>query len=299
MQNRSRPLTELVVIGEAFEDLIFSGLKRLPKLGEELRTDHFVRTIGGGVVITGVSAARLGLRVGVMSGLSDEATSLLHRESIAVTNLRQPHEAHATSIALSTVKDRSFVTFNGVNTVLEARLFEQLRELIAARHIHFALSPSHCRRWIASLKSLRSRGIKLSWDFGWNDQLASDRSFVSLLSLLDILFVNEQEAKLYSQTRTLERAVRFFRERVPLTIIKRGARGARWVSSDLDFTVAAPRVRVVDTTGAGDAFNGGFLYARIRGLPPRDCVHLGNRMGSLSTTDIGGINGLPPKGVSQ
>jgi sugar/nucleoside kinase (ribokinase family) len=57
--------------------------------------------------------------------------------------------------------------------------------------------------------------------------------------------------------------------------------------------VTAPRVGVVDTTGAGDAFNGGFLAALVRGRDLSDCLRLGVHVGSLSTRAAGGIDGLP------
>jgi len=74
-------------------------------------------------------------------------------------------------------------------------------------------------------------------------------------------------------------------------VIKLGRRGCRWVSSSLDLAARAPRVEVVDTTGAGDAFNGGFLYALLRGSAPRECLRIGNLVGALSTRAAGGVTG--------
>ena len=51
-------IPKLLTAGEAFEDLVFVGLDRLPALGEEVRTDAFHATLGGGAVITAVGAAR-------------------------------------------------------------------------------------------------------------------------------------------------------------------------------------------------------------------------------------------------
>lgn len=61
------PRADLVVVGESFEDLVFFGLPRLPRPGEEIKTASFYQTVGGGAVITAVGAARLGLRTSVRS----------------------------------------------------------------------------------------------------------------------------------------------------------------------------------------------------------------------------------------
>ena len=61
----------------------------------------------------------------------------------------------------------------------------------------------------------------------------------------------------------------------------------------MGITVPAPRVRAVDTTGAGDAFNGGFLSAFLEGRSPRECLRLGNYVGARSTLAVGGLASLP------
>src|SRR6187455_1385229 len=120
---------QLLCAGEAFEDLIFHGLDRLPELGEEVRTDRFTSTIGGGAVITAVQAARLGMPTQLISAAGDSAMARLKKEKVAVTNLRKSHEPHAITAALSTTDDRAFVTFNGVNSKLEERLAKHLAGL--------------------------------------------------------------------------------------------------------------------------------------------------------------------------
>src|SRR5260370_25162615 len=91
------PRVDLVTVGEAFEDLIFVGLPRLPKAGEEVKTSRLVSTVGGGAVITAVAGARLGLRTAVIRGLSLDAARLPRRKTIRVVNLRRAPRMHATS----------------------------------------------------------------------------------------------------------------------------------------------------------------------------------------------------------
>jgi sugar/nucleoside kinase (ribokinase family) len=227
-----------------------------------------------------------------VSAVGDGAVALLRAEGIEVRNLRREGEAHAISAALSTRRDRSFVTFNGINDRLEPRFAAAVGKE-RARHIHFAFYPHDCRRWARALAAARQRGTSTSWDFGWNEGLLRDPGFPALTAALDYLFLNEVEAPLYSRRRSLERAVDYWRSHTRNAVIKLGPRGSRWVSSSIDVAAPAPKARVVDTTGAGDAFDGGFLHARLRGAGPAACLKAGNRMGALSTRAPGGIGGLP------
>lgn len=293
---------KLLCAGEAFEDLVFFALDRLPDLGEEVKTDHFTATVGGGAVITAVHAARLGMKTAVLSALGDSAAARLTRERVSVINLRKPNEPHAITAALSTEDDRAFVTFNGVNAKLEDRLARVLGGPVSpkpagrrrttgltATHIHLCFYPHDCAQWTRIVARLRKRGITTSWDFGWNEPLTGDRGLTDLIDALDFVFVNEVEARLYTGEPTLEAAIPHWRQRQAITIIKQGDRGATWVAPDRDIHFPAPRVKVVDTTGAGDAFNAGFLVAWLRGQPPAQCLAEGNKAGAASTQRAGGI----------
>jgi len=288
---------DLLTVGEAFQDLIFVGLPHMPGRGEELRVRQFVATIGGGAVITATAAARLGLRTTVVSALSAEAALALRRDRIQVVNLKRASEPHAVSVSLSTTRDRSFVTFNGANDRLEGRLPAAIARR-RARHVHLAFAPRRCARWTRIVERLRARGVTTSWDFGWNPPLRDEPGFAALLRSADFIFVNEAEAALYARTRRRSATLRFWRRAARNTIIKLGPRGSRWIAGGppaADVAMAAPRVRPVDTTGAGDAFNGGFLTAWLAGRPARECLRLGNFVGAQSTLAAGGVDALPTR----
>jgi sugar/nucleoside kinase (ribokinase family) len=289
------PRVDVLTVGEAFEDLIFVGLPHMPRSGEELKTARFVSTIGGGAVITATAVSRLGLRAGVVSGLSRDAAIALRRDRVRVVNLKRTGEAHAVTVSLSTRRDRSFVTFNGVNDRLESRLPAALARQRAA-HVHFALAPRRCDRWARVVGRLRAHGVTTSWDFGWSPSLRGSRGFRELVGAVDLVFVNEAEAALYAGTRRYAAALGFWRRSARNTVIKLGRRGSRWVAEEparLDVAVPAPRVRAVDTTGAGDAFNGGFLVGLLGRRPPRECLRIGNFVGARSTLAAGGVAALP------
>jgi sugar/nucleoside kinase (ribokinase family) len=289
---QSRVPIRLLSAGEAFDDLVFVGLDRLPRAGEEVRTDRFSATIGGGAVITAVAAARLRVPVALISGLSERAERRLRAERIAVTNLRKPGEPHAITAALSIGRERAFVTFEGMNGKLERRLAPALKTARAS-HVHLALYPRDTAGWRRRLNALRRRGVTSSWDFGWIDQLARDPHLTALIDSLDVVFVNEREAALYSGAPDLETSLPFWRDRRPLVVIKLGGDGCFAIKGTSEWRVKAPKITPVDTTGAGDAFNGGFLASWLRGAPMPACLRAGNRIGAASTRRAGGIEALP------
>jgi len=278
----------LLCAGEAFDDLIFVALERLPELGEEVKTDRFIATIGGGAVITAVKAARLGMRTELISALGPAAVTRLKKERVAVTNLLKPGEPHAITAALSTSDDRAFVTFNGANAKLEERLTRIIPK-VRATHLHLCFYPHSCHQWTAILSKLRHRGISVSWDFGWNEPLTNDRGLTDLIDSLDFVFINSREAALYTGTSSLQAAIPEWRKRKAITVIKLGDQGAVWLTPDRDILVPAPKVKAIDTTGAGDSFNAGFLVAWMNGKPPEQCLAAGNKIGAASTRAAGGI----------
>lgn len=283
---------DLVCVGESFEDLIFAGLERLPKLGEELRSKSFVRTYGGGSTITSVAAARLGVSARIVSALCDGAVARLRAEGVQITNLKKRDEQHAITAALSTPEDRAFATFDGVNRLLGPKFVAAI-EKAEARVVHLALCPRDIPPLVRAIKKLRERGTLVSVDFGYDLDLARDPQLMKLIAEVDYLFINEAEATLYSKRNTLARAESFWQEHARNTILKIGPKGSRWMSSRGVIEEPAPKVRAVDTTGAGDAFNAGFLAGLLSGLTPKRTLRLGNTVGARSTLAVGGLDGLP------
>lgn len=266
----------LLCAGEAFEDLVFYQLDRLPDLGEEVRTDHFTATLGGGAIVTAIHAARLGIKSSVISALGDAAVAQLKRERVSVTNLRKPKEPHAITAAMATDEDRAFVTFNGVNPKLEARIATALPKAVA-NHVHLCFYPHDCAQWTRIVMRLRKRGITTSWDLGWTEPLSDERGLTGLIDALDFVFVSELGARLNTGEGTLEGAIPHWRQRQAITIIKQGQNGATWLAPNSDIHFPAPRAKAADSSSASDAFNAGFLAAWLQGKSPAQCLASGNK----------------------
>src|SRR5262249_60448719 len=168
----------------------------------------------------------------MISALTAGAHRALARERVLVTNLRRAHEPAAVTVSLSTPRDRSFVTYDGVNADLQHRLPAAIRRRPAA-HIHFAFAPDDCGAWARFVRRLRARGVGTSWGFGWDPPLRARAGFGELVREVDIVFMNEPESRLYARARRTARGI----------VVKRGRHGSRWIATSFDIGAAAPRVR--------------------------------------------------------
>jgi sugar/nucleoside kinase (ribokinase family) len=113
---------------------------------------------------------------------------------------------------------------------------------------------------------------------------------------VDILFANESEILSLYQTDTFDAALQQVRRHCEIAALTRSEKGSVVVNgSEVHVIEAEKGVKVVDTTGAGDAFNGGFLSAWLRGASIEQCLEAGNRIGAASTRKAGGIEALPQR----
>ncbi len=152
----------------------------------------------------------------------------------------------------------------------------------------------HGSPWLdSSGQRLRRKKLTVSWDFGWSGALAQHDGLAGLMDALDLVFLNELEAPLYAHVNDLDDAYAPLRARACAVIVKLGALGSRWLRKGGDVVMPAPRVDALDTTGAGDAFNAGFLCAWMRGAQPATCLATGNAVGAASTRAAGGLDALP------
>jgi hypothetical protein len=113
------------------------------------------------------------------------------------------------------------------------------------------------------------------------------------LRSVDIFVPNAAEAMLLTETSSVEDAIRLLAELIPITVIKLGKDGAVAAEGPKVVWEPAIKVDVVDTTGAGDNFDCGFLYGYLKGLSLQDCLRCGNICGGQSTTRCGGTAASP------
>lgn len=296
----TEPKFDLVVFGEFFSDMIFYRLPSRPRFGEESKTDSFMVAPGGGLSTTAIAASRLGISTGIVTRVGADAGSLptwaeIVREKLDITACEFRKDLPtALTVCVAYKGDRMMVTHEPINRRLEDLLDDEAvqRKLGQARHVHFACALRRPGKWLPTLRRLRARGLTLSADFGWNPETSANQ-LVSIVRHFDFIFPNEHEARAITGTSTALRALEKLQEWVRVPVVKLGARGALLMAEGKVYRQPALPVPVVDATGAGDAFDGGFLHAFLRGSGWDDCLRAGNICGSLSAAQPGGLQGLP------
>ena len=295
---------QLVCAGEFFTDLIFSELERLPSLGQEVKTQDFTVSVGGGAAITATAAALLGrptelVTVWGSSALDREARRRIEASGVCCARSQlRPGLASGVTVAVSTREDRCFLTYPGSPGVVEEHVLraETLDFFAFARHVHFALTPSRWDAFRGAVRQLRDGGVTVSWDLGWDPAAGDSGGFHDVCRELDVVFLNESEARRYARAHSTRRALAYFAHAGNTVVIKQGAAGAVASRNGRPpVRVEAIAVEALDSTGAGDAFNGGFLHAWMDGKTVGEALLAGNICGGLSTRAPGGVKALPTR----
>jgi sugar/nucleoside kinase (ribokinase family) len=294
------PTLDVAVIGEIYVDHIFSGFTRWPAPGEEVTTDAYTREMGGGAAATACGLARLGRSVALVGlvGADDRDwfAERLSRYGVTPDGLRIGGGASGTTISVSTAQDRSFFTHIGVNRQVGALAAgDGLPILLSARHVHFAMP---LPRAVADLvlPALKAAGITTSLDMGYQPEWLADPENRPTLAAVDYLIPNEKEAELLCGSTEVDV---FFACADALGLahpmVKLGARGAAACEGGETVLVAPPPVEAIDATGAGDAFDAGFIDALLDGADPATRLQYGCITGALSTRQPGALAAIPDR----
>lgn len=291
---------DLVVFGEFFSDMIFYGLRTQPRFGEEVKTDSFLIAPGGGLATSAIAASRLGSSVGIVTRVGADAAVLptwneILREGLDTTACEvRKDQPTALTVSVAFQANRMMMTHEPVNRRLEDLLDQKgvRAKLHRARHVHFACALRRPQKWLPVMRALRMDGITVSADFGWNPDI-SPAQLHSIVKYCQFIFPNEHEAKAITGATNAVRAMEKLQEWVPVPVVKLGKRGAMLLAEGKLYRQPALPMPIVDATGAGDAFDGGFLHAFLHGSDWDDCLRAGNICGNLSASQPGGSQGLP------
>ncbi len=291
---------DILVAGEINPDLILSG-DVVPEFGQvEKLVDTATLAIGSSSAIFACGAARLGLKVAFIGVCGDDVIGRfmldeLSKHNVHVGNVIVRSDGQTgLSVILNNGSDRAILTHSGLIAELTAsditdNLLRQSRHLhVASYFLQTKLQPD-----LPSLfQHAHSSGLTTSLDTNY-DPSGMWAGFDELLSVTDVFLPNQTEALSITKSSDVESAAKQLAHKAKLVVVKLGAEGALACSKDSLFKATSIPANVIDTVGAGDSFDAGFLYGYLNNWEIEKSLRLACVCGALSTQQAGGTTGQP------
>jgi sugar/nucleoside kinase (ribokinase family) len=289
---------DAVTVGEIYTDHVFSGLLNWPIPGEEIFTRNYLRELGGGAAITACGLGLLGRKTAVFGVVGEVECRWIKKRfgdfDVENEGLRQVPGSSGVTVSVSVMEERTFYSYKGSNERLDEylsspALVDQLRQ---AAHVHFAV-PLERQIAEAMLPKLKAAGCTVSLDVGWQPEWYLRPENVQTCREIDYFLPNRKEAE-YLTGKEHPEEVLLGLEKLGFThvVVKLGAEGAAMHSDGSMLHVPSLATSVVDTTGAGDAFDAGLIDAVLDGADARKTLLRAVACGALSTRRPGALNGL-------
>jgi sugar/nucleoside kinase (ribokinase family) len=292
---------DIAIAGEINLDLILYGLPEQMPMERELPASGFAITLGSSSAILAHNLAALGSRVGFVTKVGADSFGTLALERLRESGVDLARVVQGAKSGVTLIlphgSQRHILTYPG--TISELRFEDlDLDYLASARHFH--ISSLFLQRELLPhvpelFRKMKSAGLTTSLDTNddpddrWNGVLEE------ILPHVDILLPNEREAIKMSRADNLETALSWLEQRVETVVVKMGASGAIAIRDGHRVSAPAVPVTLIDSVGAGDSFDAGFLHQFLRGADLRTCLAYGNLCGAFSTTACGGSEAFRDK----
>jgi sugar/nucleoside kinase (ribokinase family) len=287
---------DVVVIGELNVDLILTG-DVTPVFGQvEKLVDDAVLTVGSSAAIFACGTARLGLRTAFIGTCGDDEFGRYLLRELGARGidtsgiLVNPDVKTGLTLHLSRGQDRAMLTYPGSIPLLSEKDIDR-RLLAQAHHLHLAsyflldaLRPAVPRLF----QEAHAAGLTVSLDTNYDPSEQWQAGIRDALLEVDIFLPNETELRNITERDSVEDALAHLCGSVPLVAVKQGAAGAIACKGDMRLHASSIPAQVVDTTGAGDSFDAGFVYGWLAGWELARTLQFACICGALSTQGQGG-----------
>lgn len=292
-------MKNIVVVGSLNMDLVLK-VDRLPKIGETLQGNNINYSIGGKGSNQAVSAARLKNNVSLIGAVGEDTfgeklIKHLREENINIDSVKKDNSSF-TGIAtiFKTPEDNSIVVIPGANELCDIELVEKYKDIIKNADVlvtQFEIPTITVKKALELAKEYNVKTIVNPAPAKYIDE--------ELLKLTDYITPNETEfevisGKEISDHNELEtEMIKWQSENKTRLIVTRGEHGVSFVENGQVVTIDSMKVSVVDTTGAGDTFNGALAHCIANNIDMKDSVYFASRAASLSVTKFGAQTGMP------
>jgi len=296
MNDAEKPV-DVIVIGELNVDIILNSISNLPQIGKELIADYMEVTLGSSSAIFASNLSALGVKVAFIGKIGEDNFARVVIDSLEKKKVDTSHIIKSKSlntgatIVLVYGQDRANITYPGAMYDLNLADID-FSFLSGAKHMHFAtcfMQPGIKHDLPLLFRRAKKSGLTTSLDAQWDPEEKWELPLEELLPFVDIFLPNMQEFKFLTCSTSMEEGIQKIKSFSHYVIIKNGSDGAYgWDGTQLIHQPAFVNNRVVDTVGAGDSFDAGFIKDFIDKKTFRKCLEAGALAGAINTTMSGG-----------
>ena len=295
MTNSTLRAGAVLNLGRIYCDMVFRGLDGMPQLGRELFANEFALTPGGGALITAAHLAAHGRHSALVARFGTDALSMALAEEIEQLGLDlqflDRHETAGPQLTVVMVHggDRAFLSRRAGHA--RPAGFEAALASPQVEHLHIA-EYATLHEMPDAIAKAKAHGLTVSLDPSWDAELIRDPLFFERAAGTDVFLPNMEEAEALTGKSDPDTALALLGRHFPVVALKRGGAGAVLAASGEVIDLPSRHVDVVDTTGAGDAFNAGFLHAWLNGEDNRSALAAAIEAGTRSVQASGGTGSI-------
>ena len=292
-------MSEISVLGIFVADISFLGNK-IPETGETILGDNYKIGPGGKGCNQAIAIARLGGKVNFISKLGNDeygklALNKLKTDNIDTSNIiiSKKHKTGVAGIHIDKNTGKNAITVvrgapsSLTTSEIDTNLFKQSKIFLTQLEIPIEVT-LHC------LKAAKEYGLINILNPAPACKLSND-----FFKLVDYFTPNETEAQFYTGVKINDEkdakvsAKKLIDMGIKKVIITLGEKGLFYSDGEEEIFLKASSDKALDTTGAGDAFNGGFAFALLKGKKIKECLEIANKVAGFSTTKLGAGDSMP------
>ena len=292
-------MSEITILGIFVADISFSGDK-IPTSGETILGDNYNIGPGGKGCNQAIAISRLGGKVNFISKLGDDeygklAINKLQKDNIDTSNIiiSKNHRTGVAGIHVDKNTGKNAITV--VRGAPSSMTIDEINiDIIKQSKIFLTQLEVPLDVTLYCLKTAKKNGL-----INILNPAPACKLNNQFFELIDYFTPNETEAEFYSGVKinneddAKKSAKKLIKFGIKNVIITLGEKGLFYSNGKKEIYIKASKVKAIDTTGAGDAFNGGFSVALLEGKEINECLYLANRIAGLSTTRLGAGDSMP------
>lgn len=301
MKNEKRKKLDVVVVGELNVDLILTGLSSLPEMGQCKLSKDMNFSLGSASAIFASNIANLGLNVGFIGKIGDDyfgdyILNCLNSRNVDTSQvIRDKNAKTGICVSLSFPENYAMASYPGVRESFQLSDVD-FEYISTARHMHMSsyyLQTGMQKGCSELFRRTKGLGLSTSFDPDSDPSGTWDKSIFETLKYVDVFLPNQIEMLNIANCNDIESALDKLSKVVNTVVVKSGKYGVWARNFNKTIHSKAFQIDVVDTTGAGDSFNSGYIYQYLKGSDIEKCILWGNACAAISTTKPGGTTAFP------